>query len=166
MKRFFGILALVGVLSCSNDDENALDELTGSELVYNLSQSSDFPISGTVTFQERNDNAVQVKVELEGTEGDIFHPVHLHFGDLSVPDADIAFLLNDLKGNEGTSTTIVTILSDESPFTFSDVDNFNGSIKVHLGANGADRDVILAAGNIGVNTNTTGRQKVAVCKSY
>ncbi|MEM7107819.1 MAG: hypothetical protein AAF519_06310 [Bacteroidota bacterium] len=166
MKNVFPIGLLILLVSCSTDDEKAIGEFTGNELVYNLSQSSDFPISGTVSFLERTDKAVQVEVALEGTEGDIFHPVHLHFGDLSVPDADIAVLLNDLQGSEGTSITLVTNLSDDTPFTFDSVDKFNGSVKVHLGADGPDRDVILASGNVGMNKLvTTGRQKVAICKS-
>lgn len=155
------------LVGCTDSSDNAIDEFTGNEVVYDLIQSSDFPISGTVTFKERTDGEVQVVVALQGTQGEIFHPVHLHFGDLSTPDAEIAFLLNDLKGSEGLSSTTVSILSDETIFDFAAVDKFNGSIKVHLGAIGEDSDVILAAGNIGSNKNIlTGRQKVAICNSY
>lgn len=168
MKRGFLLaLVVVGLLvACSENSETVIEELTGNELVYDLVQSSDFPISGTVAFQERTDGYVQVVVLLEGTEGNIFHPVHLHYGDLSTPDADIAFLLDDLKGSEGKSSTTVSLLSDDSEFTFQTLEQFSGSVKVHLGATGSDADVILAAGNIGANKNSiSGRQKVAVCKS-
>ncbi|MEO1099896.1 MAG: hypothetical protein AAFX57_19420 [Bacteroidota bacterium] len=169
MKRgFLFTFVLIGLLeACSENSETVIEEFTGNEFVYDLAQSSDFPTSGTVAFQERTDGDVQVVVSLEGTEGDIFHPVHLHFGDLSTPDADIAFLLNDLKGSEGESSTTVSLLSDETKFSFQTLGQFNGSVKVHLGAAGSDADVILAAGNIGANRNSIGgRQKVAICKSY
>ncbi|MEM9859940.1 MAG: hypothetical protein AAF843_21515 [Bacteroidota bacterium] len=169
MKHLGSLFILIALVSigCSDDTGSALEEFTGNELVYDLFQSSDFPISGSVTFQERIDGDVQVTVELEGTEGAIQHPVHLHFGDLSVPDAEIAFLLNDLKGSDGVSTTTVSKLSDESNFSFDTIGEFNGSIKVHLSATGADQDIILAAGNIGANQNViSGRRKVAICSSY
>lgn len=169
MKSIFrlSLLVLVALVGCSDDNGLSNDEFTGNEVSYDLVQSSDFPISGTVNFMERTDGDVQVVVSLEGTSGDIFHPVHLHFGDLTTPDADIAFLLNDLKGSEGSSVTTVAQLSDETDFTFESLESFNGSVKVHLGATGDDRNVILAAGNIGANKNTiNGRRSVAICKSF
>ncbi len=160
-------LLSIALFGCSDNTSVVEDEFTGNELSYDLYQSSDFPINGSVTFKERKDGTVQVIVDLDGTEGDIFHPVHLHFGDLSTPDAEIAFLLNDLKGEEGTSSTIVTTLSDETEFSFGAIDGFNGSVKVHLASSGPDGDIILASGNIGSNQARvqTGRQKVAVCRN-
>ena len=162
------IFAVLLIWSCDSQSEETVDnEYTGREIVYDLTQSSDFPVAGNVSFKERTDTSVEVEVTLNGTEGDVFHPVHLHYGDLNTPDADIAFLLNDVYGEDGTSTTIVQTLSDETAFTFEVLESFDGSIKVHLGATGADADVVLAGSNIGVNQNTlsTGRQTVAVCKS-
>lgn len=170
MKHFsvFLIFCSLGFWSCSsNSSDDADDVYTGREMVYDLFQTSDFPVSGSVIFKERNDSSVEVNVNLNGTEGNVFHPVHLHYGDVTTPDAEIAFLLNDLKGEEGISSTIVRTLSDESQFTFDKLQEFDGSVKVHLGATGADADIVLAGGNIGLNQSapSTGRLKVPVCKS-
>lgn len=163
------VLVCVTMLAISCDEKSSAvdNDYTGRELVYDLFQTSDFPISGNVTFRERTGGEVEVNISLEGTEGDIYHPVHLHFGDLDVPDAEIAFLLNDLYGEAGTSSTLVSTLSNETTFTFDLIDKFDGSVKVHLGATGEARDVVLAGGNIGINKNTlsAGRKKVAICKS-
>ncbi len=160
-------LLIASLLACNDGSSAADDEYTGRELVYDLFQTSEFPTSGNVTFRERTGGEIEVSVTLDGTEGDIYHPVHLHFGDLDVPDAEIAFLLNDLLGETGTSSTLVSQLSDETIFTFDMIDKFDGSVKVHLGSTGEARDVVLAGGNIGINKNisTTGRKKVSVCKS-
>ena len=167
----FGVLVIfcsLGLWSCDNKSSQDEEDLyTGREIVYDLLQTSEFPISGNVTFKERTDNAVEVDVMLNGTDGNVFHPVHLHYGDINVPDADIAFLLNDLKGSDGESVTVVKTLSDESTFTFDMLQEFDGSVKVHLGATGTDADIVIAGGNIGINQNdlSTGRKKVATCKS-
>ena len=153
-------------MSCDDDSSNSSDEFTGRESVFDLQQASDFPISGTVTFKEREDLAIQVIVSLEGTEGNITHPVHLHYGNLSTPDAEIAVLLNDLNAGTGISETVVDVLSDETKFRFDNISNFEGSVKVHLSASGDGRNVVLAGGNIGLSvdkSNTGGRaNKIAI----
>ena len=160
-------LIMASLLACNEGSTSADEEYTGRELVYDLFQTSEFPVSGNVIFRERSGGEVEVSVTLDGTEGNIYHPVHLHFGNLDIPDADIAFLLNDLYGETGTSSTLVSTLSNDTQFTFDMIDKFDGSVKVHLGATGEARDIVLAGGNIGVNKSisTTGRKKVAVCKS-
>lgn len=164
------LLFVTGLLfSCDDSSSNSADEFTGRESAFILQQGSDFPISGTVTFKERTDFSLQVVVELTGTEGNITHPVHLHYGNLSIPDAEIAVLLNDLNAANGISETIVNVLSDESKFKFDDLATFEGSVKIHLAANGDGRNVVLAGGNIGLaadKSNSGGRvNKIAVCQS-
>jgi len=167
----FLILFVTGLfISCGDDNTTSIsDEFTGRESEFILRQASDFPVSGKVTFKERSDFSLQVVVELNGTEGNISHPVHLHYGDLSTPDAEIAVLLNDLNATSGVSETIITVLSDESNFRFDDLTDFEGSVKVHLSANGDGRDVVLAGGNVGLSagkSNTSGRlNDISVCKS-
>lgn len=165
---FLTLLGSVSFMGCGDNSPNITDEFTGKETTFTLDQASDFPIFGTVTFKERMDLDVQVTVELEGTEGDISHPVHLHYGNLSTPDAEIAVLLNDLDAKTGVSQTDISVLSDESTFRFDDLANFEGSVKIHLAASGDGRNVVLAGGNVGLSAdkaNTGGRQKIAICKS-
>jgi len=156
------------IISCSDSgDAINTDEYTGREISFDLVQGSDFPIAGDVSFKELSNKSVEITVSLSGTEGDIFHPVHLHSDDLSAPDADIAVLLNDVYGKNGVSTTVIDKLADESNFDFDRIDEYYGSIKVHLAATGDGRDIVLAGGNIGLaqKSNPTGRSTIAVCKS-
>jgi len=130
MKYILLFVSLFVITSCAdNTSVDETNEYTGRELQYDLVQASDYPISGSVIFKERTDKTVEIDVILSGTEGDTYHPVHLHSDDLSKPDAEIAVLLNDLSGKSGESKTIIKSLSDETPFHFEDVakllDSFN-----------------------------------------
>jgi hypothetical protein len=167
MKKL-GVLALFGILAACQEHEQAISDLTGNEVTYSLQPGSDYPVSGTVIFQERKDGTTRITVALNGTEGTVAHPVHLHLGDLSTPDAEIAALLNPVIGNTGKSETVLIALADETPITYTTLVNLNACIKIHLSDSGPDRDIILAGGNIGsAFSSTSGRVPVefGVCKS-
>ncbi|MBL6445431.1 hypothetical protein JMN32_03880 [Fulvivirga sp. 29W222] len=158
----------VFLFSCSDNEETKSSDFTGRQMVYNLLQASDFPVYGTVTFRERTDLGLQVEVKLEGTDGDAYHPVHFHYGNLATQDAEIAFSLNDLYADTGESSTLLNDLVDQNKFRYDDLIKFNGSVKVHLSATGEGRDVILAATNIGSafsEQTPSGRTRIAVCQS-
>ncbi len=163
MKYFLLLFASLLLFSCDNDDPTVY---TGNQFVYGLGQASDLPISGTVTIVDRTDGQVELRIELKGTESGISHPAHLHFGNMSTPDAVIAKMLTPVNGATGTSVSIFNNLSDESTINYASLIQFDGHIKVHLD-DGAEQDIILAAGNIGAaaKTATGGRQTIAVCKS-
>ena len=176
MKKIFNPLVLVATplcvvalffMGCKDDKYVEESEFTGNEASYTLFQGSDLNIHGTVTFKEKVDGFTQVVVDLEGTGGDITHPVHLHLGDISIPDADIAALLTPLDGRTGSSITDLRTLSDETAITYKNILEMEASVKIHLEESGPGRDVILAAGNIGSigDQLKNGRLKVAVCDS-
>ena len=159
---------LVGVIStaCQENESVSLDT-TGNEMVYPLQKASDYNISGTVTIKEKCDGSSIVEVSLTGTEGDLEHPVHLHLGNISESGSDVAALLNPVIGSTGKSETLLKHLSDETEITYRQLIDLNACIKVHLAASGADRDIILAGGNIGVASADIagGRAGIGVCKS-
>ena len=160
----FGCVAALFIAACQ-DSETAKKEFTGNEATYALSPGSDYAIDGTVTFKEKTDGSTLVILQLNGTEGALQHPVHLHAGDISTPDADIAALLNPVAGSTGRSETILRALSDESSINYSQLLGLDACIKVHLAAAGPDKDIILAGGNIGKDASASGRLKFGVCKS-
>ena len=166
MKRLLWIVAGFAVLGCQ-ESETAVSEFTGNEVAYSLQSGSVYDISGTITFKERKDGTAQAVVMLKGTEGDLQHPVHLHLGNISAPDADIAALLNPVVGKTGISETRLTALANEEPITFDQLIDLNACIKIHLSDVGPERDIILAAGNIGkaVYADPGGRYGISVCKS-
>ncbi|QOI97542.1 MAG: hypothetical protein HRU69_08580 [Flammeovirgaceae bacterium] len=166
--RKLWVFVLLSAFTACQENENALSNLTGNEVTYALQAGSVYPVSGSVTIKERKDGAAQIVVTLSGTEGNLLHPVHLHLGDIATPDAEIAALLNPVKGNTGTSETTLEMLADETPITYEALIALNACIKVHLADSGPDRDIILAGGNIGsAHINDSGRSRIefGVCKS-
>jgi len=168
MKRLILVLVLGVILVACQENESLRSEYTGSETVYPLLQSSEYNVNGTVTFKEECNGSALIIVSLSGTEGDIEHPVHLHLGDITAPGADVAALLNPVPGKSGISETRLLRLADESPITYKQLIDLNACIKVHLAASGPDRDIILAAGNIGVAASSdlsSGRSGIGICSS-
>jgi len=162
--QFLLLLLFVGC----QESEKMPSGLTGNESTYPLLPGSNYPIYGTVVFQEKTDGTTLIKIALSGTEGDVRHPVHLHLGNISAPDADVAALLNPVNGSNGLSETHLVMMVDESPVTYKQLIELNASIKVHLSDSGPDRDMILAAGNIGIASAddiSNGRTGVSTCKS-
>ncbi len=151
MIRLFALLTLAAFMGCSSDDAS-VNKYTGKEISYSLFSGSEIGTAGAVTFKERSDRTVDVIVTLDNSyQGN--YPVHLHYGDLSIPDAPQATLLADFDGEKNMSITNLSVLADETPFTFDSVDGFDGSVKIHLGRSGPDYDVLISAGNIGSNVS-------------
>lgn len=163
MKKIIGAIVLSAVFFGCQENETA-SELTGNEEVYTLVAGSERPISGTVTFKERKDGSTVIHVQIDAT-GNTQHPVHLHDGTVSDPDAEVAALLTSVDGNTGKSQTIFTTLADGTVLTYDQLINRVACIKIHLGDSGPERDVILAAGNIGSSASARTSGDIAVCKS-
>jgi hypothetical protein len=164
MKKIIAGLALILFAGCQ-ENETVQSDFTGNEVVYSLQAGSEYDISGTATFRERKDGNTSIIIKLTGTEGNLQHPVHVHMGDIGSPGTEVAALLNPVQGSNGKSETTFTMLADETPVTYAQLIALEACIKVHLAADGPDRDVILAGGNIGdlVNARTSG--KISICKS-
>lgn len=168
-KWILGVAAALTLGACSDsDNETATSDFTGNETVYALQAGSQYNISGTATVKEKKDGTAEIVLSLQGTEGDVELPVHLHMGDISAPDAEVYALLTPVLGKTGESKTELVQLADESTITYKQLIALNACLKVHLGASGADRDVILAGGNIGsaaAKAISNGRIGLSVCKS-
>lgn len=166
MRKLVAIVLGLFVMGC-HENQPALSEFTGNEITYSLQPGSVYPISGIVTFKERKDGSTTVVVNLDGTEGNLQLPVHLHMGDISAADADVAALLTPVTGTTGLSETRLTKLANEEPLAYADLINLEACIKIHLAETGPDRDIILAGGNIGAAALNSdgGRLSISVCKS-
>ncbi|HZI24229.1 MAG TPA: hypothetical protein VFD46_04090 [Chryseolinea sp.] len=168
-KSYFLLIMLIGLgLGCSDEDPQVDEVYTGNESTYPLESASEFDISGAATFKERVDGGTDVFIVLDKTFDTGEFPVHLHFGDVTTDKAEIALLMLPVAGNNGTSKTTISSLSDESKVTFNDLKEFDGCLKIHLAATGEGRDIVLAAGNIGkafTASATNGRVGMGVCKS-
>ncbi|GAB1445211.1 hypothetical protein MASR2M41_08800 [Flammeovirgaceae bacterium] len=166
MKSWVGVLAIILALSGCQESQTVSD-FTGNEVTYALQQASDYNVSGIVTFKEKRDGSSIILVDLQGTDGNVKLPVHLHMGDISAPDAEIAALLNPVIGTTGRSETHLVQFADETKLNYSDLIKLEASIKIHLSDIGPERDIILAGGNIGAlsTKGTYGRIGIGVCKS-
>ncbi len=164
--RFLFVIGLLA--ACQSAAPEAESVFTGNGVTYDLQSGSPHGVTGTIVFKERRDGKVTASVQLLGTAGAQLHPVHLHLGNLSTPDADVALLLNPVNAADGKSVTTFSMLADVSQFTYEKLSDLEASIKIHLGDVGDDRNVILAAGNIGLSfmkANPGGRTGIATCKS-
>lgn len=164
MKKVIAGIVLVLFFGCQDNDGVSTD-FTGNETVYALQAGSVYPISGTATFKEKKDGSTVVVITLSGTEGDTQHPVHLHLGNVGSPDAEVAALLTSVTGSTGKSETALTMLADETSITYAELVALGACLKVHLADSGPQRDIILAAGNIGSSLNAKSSGGIAVCKS-
>jgi hypothetical protein len=163
MRRWGFILLLL--VAC---EEKVVQEevFTGNEVVYNLQAGSTYAISGMLTLKEKTDGSTLVSIALDGTEGDVLHPAHLHLGDLGLADADITALLSPVDAETGKSETVLKRLADESTITYAELTQLYACVKIHLAEAGPGRDIVLAGSNIGTafSSNTNARVGIAVCK--
>ncbi|MFZ6001978.1 MAG: hypothetical protein ACOYW3_15810 [Bacteroidota bacterium] len=156
----------VAVLACQ--EPTSVSEFTGNEKTYELAAGSAYAINGTITFKERTDCYTTVQINLNGTDGNEKHPVHLHLGSIATPGADVAALLSPVEAKTGKSETLLKQLADETIVRYSDLSKLEACIKVHLSDTGAGRDIVLAGGNIGASyakALANGREAIAPCKS-
>lgn len=149
------------VASCDEDSQD-LGEFTGNEVTYQLFASSGYDNDGHITFMELKDESIQAEVVLSNTQDGGMHPLHLHSGPISA-DGDLVALLTPVEGKTGKSLTVFRVLGDETEFTYTDLLNFDGSIRVHLD-DGIYKDIVLAGGNVGINR--LNEVNVAVCTDF
>ena len=127
-----------------------------ASISYDLHLSSDFNFEGKATFNQLDNETVELLIQLNGEESDIpyYYSAHLHFGGLDNEDAGIAHHLSPVDSRSLQSRTILGNLSNGSQLGFEDIKNFDGHIKIHLADQGPDYQVILVSGNIGGNDNS------------
>ena len=101
MKRFISdsvYLLVVFALGCSQNDPEIQKEnnYTSREVTYALESGSgsDYNVSGTAVFKERVDLSTQIIITLNKSfEENVQFPVHLHLGDVTTDQADVAATL-------------------------------------------------------------------------
>src|SRR5690242_2769092 len=87
MKRFIGHLVVVTLMVACQETPDPASDLTGYATTYELVSASAYNVSGTATLQERKDGFTNIVISLTGTSGSAHHPVHLHLGNVSTPNA-------------------------------------------------------------------------------
>ena len=129
------------------------NELTGSSVVYGLSEKAVPGISGEVEFFERKSGEALAIMDLNNTPAGGSHPAHIHNNDAAT-GGGIAFTFNPVNGDNGRGVTHVGQLDDGTSLGYENIKNFNGYINVHLSSD--DLSTIVAQGNIGSNVGSDG----------
>ncbi len=160
----FIIFSLLIIASCTKISESNNSAKTS---MYAFSYTNqDYNISGKATFTEIDNNNLNLLIEVSPTAEGLFHPTHLHFGKID-GEGKMALVLNPVDGKTGKSETVISKLGDDTLFNYDRLQSFDGHIKVHLGDDGPDYDIILAAVNIGNAAGTTAPEQagdITVCQ--
>lgn len=168
MKHLFVVIGIFMLcLSCSQQEDQVYTNREARYILYRA--NSIYEYQGVVVFKELLSGEVEVLVEIEGKKGDeaYFFPAHLHSGAYDTPEAPMAAMLNPVDIRTLKSTTLIRELSDGKKVRFDDLAQFDGHIKVHLAADGPDYNVILSAGNVGMNSSEEIiMDNITVCVPY
>ena len=136
---------------CDDDNDDPGPQLTGNSVTYDLSSVSNPAISGTVKFEERDDNHVVITIDLNGTSAGGSHPAHVH-ANSAAEGGPIVLDLNAVDGATGLSETAVNAWKDGTPLAYDDLLTYDGHVNVHLSA--SDLATLIAQGDIGGNELT------------
>ncbi|MEQ9290333.1 MAG: CHRD domain-containing protein [Cyclobacteriaceae bacterium] len=143
-------LGLLVIASCGDDDP--VDPMpTGNDQQFTLAAVAGSGISGTVKFEELDNDAVKITLTLSGTAQGESHPSHIHFN-TAAESGGIALSLTPVDGATGISETIATSLDDGTVLTYEQIMDFDGYINVHKSA--SDLATLVAQGDIGQNVLT------------
>jgi hypothetical protein len=131
------------------------NELTGTEISYDLEERNNSTVSGTITFFERRSGESLAQIILSNTTPGAMHPAHLHIGTAAQEDAGLkAVILKPVDGNTGISETHIDRLDAAlggTPLSYDDLLVFDGYINIHTSM--ADL-TLLAQTDIGENALT------------
>ena len=151
---YFYLFLIFLCLGCTESVKETPD-YTARKLEYQLYQASEYKYTGKAIIREYAEGGLEVQLELDwdgSSTASIDFPAHLHFGEVSLADAPMAFMLNPVNSKSLVSRTPLGKLADGSTLDFEKFQNFDGHIKVHLASEGPDYKVILVAGNVGKNS--------------
>ena len=157
------LIVMALLLGACGGTDDVDSEYTENERAYSMESASDYNVQGVATFREKRNGDLQLTLQLENTVAGGTHPAHMHYGTTDVPNSRMALMLTPVDGATGTSITTFSHLIDGSSFSFEDLLNFDGSLKVHLD-DGANKDVVMCGANIGQNQAST-ISNMAVCTS-
>lgn len=126
-----------------------INELTGVETAYPLTEVDLPGISGDITFKERKSGNALAVFNLSGTPSGVMHPAHIHAGSLANAPGGTLFNFNMVDGTTGTSETNILGLEDGTAISYADIANIDGYINVNFNPDNLTN--LIAQGNIGSN---------------
>ncbi len=148
-----GHIKLSGQFLVSDDTyitDIGVNELTGNSKNYILEPVEYQEASGKIEIYERKSRESMVRVTLLNKPLNNDLPVSLYSNSYG-ENSDLILNLNPIKPGKSFSDSHVSELKSGETVLYQDLINLNGHIRVHLGV--TTFNIILAAGNIGSNTN-------------
>ncbi len=135
-------------MSCESDDDATDDGFQGESKEYELEPVSGSSIEGPVTFTENEDGSTTVEIELDGTEEGETYTVGIYEGN-TTEAGELALTLEEIEGDNGTSTTTVSELDDETEVTYEDLMELDAHINIYLVE--GDTETLVAQADLGEN---------------
>ncbi|MCG8307087.1 MAG: superoxide dismutase family protein [Cytophagales bacterium] len=126
------------------------NKLTGDSKQYQLNENSGSGVSGTITFEKRENGFTLATIMLMGTPMNGNHPAHIHSG-AAGSGGGVIIPLTNVDGDTGKSLTHIEKNSSDEEVKYDDLLNLDAHVNVHLSPE--DLATIVAAGNIGSNAN-------------
>ena len=123
---------------------------TGTSKTYDLRSVSDASVTGSITFNQNDDNTATVVIETNGTlTADA--PAHIHANSAAEGGA-ILISLNPVEASSGMSSTTISENDLGDAITYDQLLDIDGYINVHKSAD--DLATILLQGDVGQNELT------------
>ena len=132
------------------------NDLTGTTKTYDLGEKDVAGISGDVTFSERVNGEALAELMITGTPAGGMHPAHIH-ANTAAESGAILYTFTPVNGDTGMSSTNLSTFDDGSNFEYSNIEDLDAYVNVHLSA--TQLGTIVAQGDIGQN-DLTGDSKV------
>ena len=147
---FLLFIALTILSSCGKDDNiepTGVNEIIVDQIEYNLTTMNDSGITGKATFTRDSNENTTILIELNNTNTDE-HPAEVRFNS-AAEGGPIAITLEPCTC--AVSTTVVTQLDDGTPIDFDKLLNLDGHVSILDSP--ANRDMVVATADIGINAN-------------
>jgi len=147
---FLLFIALTILSSCGKDDNiepTGVNEIIVDQIEYNLTTMNDSGITGKATFTRDSNENTTILIELNNTNTDE-HPAEVRFNS-AAEGGPIAITLEPCTC--AVSTTVVTQLDDGTPIDFDKLLNLDGHVSILDSP--ANRDIVVATADIGINAN-------------
>ena len=147
---FLLFIALTILSSCGKDDNiepTGVNEIIVDQIEYNLTTMNDSGVTGKATFTRDSNENTTILIELNNTNTDE-HPAEVRFNS-AAEGGPIAITLEPCTC--AVSTTVVTQLDDGTPIDFDKLLNLDGHVSILDSP--ANRDMVVATADIGINAN-------------
>ncbi len=132
-------MGIAGLASCAKEDKTLRTK------TYTMSEYNSSGVTGTVTFNENEDNTTNVKVHMMGTVNGLAYMMHIHSGPITSPGG-VVFDLGSPVSSGGMIDNTVKVSQ-----TFDYMTTYNGCFVAHDPQASDPLTTYVLVGNVGSN---------------